>query len=50
MMEAFAKRYCDQNPGVFTSSGRQKILPHDIKCDDDNNNNNNNNSKGLNIL
>ena len=21
MMEAFAKRYCDQNPGVFTSSG-----------------------------
>ena len=21
MMEAFAKRFCDQNPGVFTSSG-----------------------------
>ena len=26
MMEAFAKRYCDQNPGVFTSSGRQKNI------------------------
>ena len=21
MMEAFAKRYCDQNPGMFTSTG-----------------------------
>ena len=21
MMEAFAKRYCDENPGVFTSTG-----------------------------
>lgn len=21
MMEAFAKRYCEQNPGMFTSSG-----------------------------
>ena len=30
MMEAFAKRYCDQNPGVFTSSGMPKKYYHMI--------------------
>jgi len=43
MMECFAQRYCELNPGVFTSTGRWfDVIMHVVYNSTCNNNNNNN--------